>query len=87
MKRTLILIAAGALSILSFSATAEPQQLTQTNTGQLRPTGTVSVSGADDFQDLQTKLAEKAQQEGAKGFVVNSASGNNKMFGTATIYK
>lgn len=87
MKRTLILIAAGALSMLSFSATAEPQQLTQSNTGQLRAAGTVSVSGADDFQDLQTKLGEKAKEEGAKGFVVNSASGDNKMFGTATIYK
>ncbi|HEY2453906.1 MAG TPA: DUF1471 family periplasmic protein McbA [Scandinavium sp.] len=87
MKRMLILVAAGALSMLSFSASAEPQQLTQGDTGQLRPSGTVSVSGADDFEDLQTKLAEKAHEQGAKGFVVNSASGENKMFGTATIYK
>jgi MqsR-controlled colanic acid and biofilm protein A len=87
MKRMLILVAAGALSMLSFSASAEPQQLTQGDTGQLRPSGTVSVSGADDFEDLQTKLAEKAHERGAKGFVVNSASGENKMFGTATIYK
>lgn len=87
MKRMMILIAAGALSMLSFSATADTQQLKQGDTGQLRPAGTVSVSGADDFQDLQSKLAEKAQREGAKGFVVNSASGDNKMFGTATIYK
>ncbi|MDX6021194.1 YdgH/BhsA/McbA-like domain containing protein [Scandinavium sp. V105_16] len=87
MKRILVLIAASALSMLSFSASAEPQQLQQGDTGQLRSAGTVSVSGADDFQDLQTKLAEKAHQEGAKGFVVNSASGDNKMFGTATIYK
>jgi MqsR-controlled colanic acid and biofilm protein A len=87
MKRLLIVIAAGALSLLSFSVTAQPQQLTQGDTGQLRPSGTVSVSGADDFQDLQDKLAEKAKEQGAKGFVVNSASGENKMFGTATIYK
>lgn len=87
MKRILILVAAGALSMLSFSATAEPQQLMQGDTGQLRPAGTVSVSGANDFDDLQSKLAEKAHEQGAKGFVVNSASGENKMFGTATIYK
>ena len=29
----------------------------------------------------------KARQEGAKGFVVNSAGGDNHMYGTATIYK
>jgi MqsR-controlled colanic acid and biofilm protein A len=87
MKRLLLVVAAGALSMLSFSASAEPQQLMKDDTGQLRPSGTVSVSGADDFGDLQAKLAEKAQQEGAKGYVVNSASGDNKMFGTATIYK
>lgn len=87
MKRLLLLVTAGALSMLSFSASAEPQQLMKDDTGQLRPSGTVSVSGADDFNDLQAKLAEKAQQEGAKGYVVNSASGDNKMFGTATIYK
>lgn len=87
MKRMLILVAAGALSMLSFSASAEPQQLMQGDTGQLRPSGTVSVSGANDFDDLQSKLAEKAHEQGAKGYVVNSASGENKMFGTATIYK
>lgn len=87
MKRLLVLVAAGALSMLSFSASAEPQQLIKGDTGQLRAAGTVSVSGASDLGDLQDKLAEKAQEQGAKGFVVNSASGENKMFGTATIYK
>ena len=87
MKSVLILAVAATLSLLSFSVTAEPQQLMQGDTGQLRPAGTVSVSGANDFDDLQSKLAEKAHEQGAKGFVVNSASGENKMFGTATIYK
>ncbi|MBB1200030.1 DUF1471 domain-containing protein [Enterobacteriaceae bacterium 89] len=87
MKSVLILVAAAALTLISFSATADPPQLSPNQADQLRPAGTVSVSGANDFDDLQTKLAEKAQQEGAKGFVVNSASGENKMFGTATIYK
>jgi len=54
---------------------------------QLRPAGTVSVSGATNLDDLQSKLAEKAREQGATGFTVESASGDNKMFGTATIYK
>ena len=83
---TLVVIAA-ALTTASFSAMAV-QSLTQsTDTSQLRPAGTVSVSRASNLDDLQDKLAEKARQEGAKGYEINSASGNNNLFGTATIYK
>ncbi|KNC92371.1 DUF1471 family periplasmic protein McbA [Trabulsiella odontotermitis] len=87
MKRSLALIAAGVLAAFSFASQAEPQQLNRGETGQLRPAGTVSVSGASSLDDLQDKLAEKAHQEGATGYVINGASGENKMFGTATIYK
>ncbi|MGG5838656.1 DUF1471 family periplasmic protein McbA [Huaxiibacter chinensis] len=87
MKKYLTLIVAGTLATLSFSAWSV-QSLTQsTDTSQLRPAGTVSATGAANLDDLQAKLAEKAREEGAKGFVVNSASGENRMFGTATIYK
>ncbi|MBV8044301.1 DUF1471 family periplasmic protein McbA [Pluralibacter sp.] len=89
MKKTLIAIAisVGVLATLSFSVAGAPQQLTNGDTGQLRPAGTVSASGADNLDDLQAKLAEKAREQGAKGYVVDSAGGENKMFGTATIYK
>jgi MqsR-controlled colanic acid and biofilm protein A len=87
MKRSLALIAAGVLATFSFASQAEPQQLNPGQTGQLRPSGTVSVSGASNLDDLQAKLAEKAHEQGATGYVINGASGENKMFGTATIYK
>lgn len=87
MKKTLIAIAIGVLATLSFSVAGAPQQMTNGDTGQLRPAGTVSATGADNLDDLQAKLAEKAREQGAKGYVVESASGENKMFGTATIYK
>lgn len=87
MKKLLVMMAAGVLATLSFQVSAEPQQLMKGDTGQLKPAGTVSASGASDLGDLQQKLADKARAEGAKGYIVNSASGNNKMFGTATIYK
>lgn len=45
------------------------------------------MTGAANLDDLQSKLGEKAREEGAKGFVVNSAGGDNRMYGTATIYK
>ncbi|MGB7800396.1 DUF1471 family periplasmic protein McbA [Buttiauxella sp.] len=86
MKKLLYFSAVVTLATLPFiTIAAEP--LTHGNTGQLRPAGTVSVTGAANLDDLQTKLGEKAKEEGAKGFIVNSASGDERMFGTATIYK
>lgn len=87
MKKYLTLIViAGALAGASFSAWSV-ETLSHDDTGQLRPSGTVSVTGAANLDDLQAKLAEKAHEEGAKGIVVNSAGGQNRMYGTATIYK
>ncbi|HKM98073.1 MAG TPA: DUF1471 family periplasmic protein McbA [Buttiauxella sp.] len=86
MKKWLYFSAVVTLTALPFaSLAADP--LSEVNTSQLRPAGTVSVSGAANLDDLQAKLGEKAKEQGAKGFVVNSASGDERMFGTATIYK
>ncbi|HCL6098999.1 DUF1471 family periplasmic protein McbA [Enterobacter cloacae subsp. cloacae] len=88
MKKNLTLVViAGALASASFSAMAVQSLTESTDTSQLRPAGTVSASRASNLDDLQNKLAEKAREEGAKGFVVNSAGGDNHMYGTATIYK
>lgn len=88
MKTYLTLVVlAGALATASFSALSVESLTTSPDTGQLRPAGTVSVSRASNLDDLQDKLAEKAREQGAKGFVVNAAGGDNHMYGTATIYK
>ncbi|MHA0885726.1 DUF1471 family periplasmic protein McbA [Enterobacter ludwigii] len=88
MKKYLTLVVlAGVLATASFSAMAVQSLTDNTDTSQLKPAGTVSVSRASNLDDLQNKLAEKARQEGAKGFVVNAAGGDNHMYGTATIYK
>lgn len=86
MKKYLVMLAAATLAGASFTAwSIEP--LSSGDTGQLRPAGTVQASGASSLDDLQDKLAEKAREQGAKGYIVNSASGDDRMFGTATIYK
>jgi MqsR-controlled colanic acid and biofilm protein A len=87
MRKYLVMLAAATLAGASFAAWSIEPLAHGDNSGQLRPAGTVSVSGASNLDDLQSKLAEKARQEGAKGYTVDSASGDNKMFGTATIYK
>lgn len=86
MKKCFTLLAATVLTGLTFASLAA-QPITSPETGQLRASGTVSASGATNLSDLEDKLAEKAREQGAKGFVVNSAGGNNQMHGTATIYK
>lgn len=70
---------------LSHGLCAQP--MSNLDSGQLRPAGTVSATGASNLSDLEDKLAEKAREQGAKGYVINSAGGNDQMFGTATIYK
>ncbi len=86
MKKYLVMLAAASLAGASFAAWSI-ESLSNGDTSQLRPAGTVQVSGARNLDDLEDKLAEKAREQGAKGYIVNSASGDDNMFGTATIYK
>ncbi|APA43444.1 DUF1471 domain-containing protein [Escherichia coli] len=86
MKKCLTLLIATVLSGISLTAYAA-QPMSNLDSGQLRPSGTVSATGASNLSDLEDKLAEKAREQGAKGYVINSAGGNDQMFGTATIYK
>ncbi|ELM8879078.1 DUF1471 domain-containing protein [Escherichia coli] len=86
MKKCLTLLIATVLSGISVTAYAA-QPMSNLDSGQLRPSGTVSATGASNLSDLEDKLAEKAREQGAKGYVINSAGGNDQMFGTATIYK
>ncbi|MNI62352.1 Multiple stress resistance protein BhsA precursor [compost metagenome] len=71
---------------MTFASFAAPPN-TSPATGPLQASGTVSATGASSLTDLEDKLAEKAKEQGAKGFVVNAAGGKNQMYGTATIYK
>ncbi len=86
MKKLLYFSAVITLAALPF-ATLAAQEIMDNQTNQLRAVGTVSANNARNLDDLQGKLAEKAKQEGATGYVINSAGGDNHMFGTATIYK
>ena len=49
--------------------------------------GVVSAEGATMLDGLEAKLAEKAAAAGASGYSITSANNNNKMSGTAVIYK
>jgi hypothetical protein len=45
------------------------------------------VSGASDLTSLENSLAAKADAAGAKTFQIISTTGDNKLHGTAVIYK
>lgn len=86
MKKLLAFSAAIAfISFSSFGTVIQP--LTSAETAQLRPFGSVSAQGARTLDDLETKLAEKAREQGAKGYIINAAGGQNLLYGNAIIYK
>ncbi|STP21095.1 protein involved in colanic acid production [Escherichia coli] len=69
MKKCLTLLIATVLSGISLTAYAA-QPMSNLDSGQLRPAGTVSATGASNLSDLEDKLAEKAREQGAKGYVI-----------------
>ncbi len=86
MKTIKYAVAAVALSALSFGAFAvEPVSSTQAQ--DLNKIGVVSAEGATTLDGLEAKLAEKAVAAGASGYTITSTNGNNKLSGTAVIYK
>ena len=83
MKTIKYAVAAVALSALSFGAFAvEPVSTTQAQ--NMNKIGVVSAEGATTLDGLEAKLAAAA---GASGYTITSANTNNKLSGTAVIYK
>jgi MqsR-controlled colanic acid and biofilm protein A len=87
MKTSLLSLAFIALATLSFHALADMPTNAPAATGPLRPSGSVSASGASTLDDLQAQLAEKAHQQGALAWRINAAGGGNKLMGSAILYK
>ena len=86
MKTIKYAVAAIALSTLSFGAFAA-QAISPAQAQSMNKVGVVSADGATTLDGLEAKLAEKAAAAGATGYSITSANGNNKMSGTAVIYK
>ncbi|WP_313079710.1 DUF1471 family protein YbiJ [Atlantibacter sp.] len=86
MKTTKYAAAALILSTLSFGAFAA-QSINPTDTSGLNKIGVVSADGATTLDGLEAKLAAKAEAAGATSYAITSANTNNKISGTATIYK
>ncbi|WP_313069388.1 DUF1471 family protein YbiJ [Atlantibacter hermannii] len=77
---------ATVLSALSFGAFAA-KSVNPTETNGLNKVGVVSADGAMTLDGLEAKLAAKAEAAGASRYAITSANTNNKISGTAVIYK
>ena len=86
MKTIKYAAAAIALSALSFGAFAA-QSVTPAQAESMNKIGVVSAEGATTLDGLEAKLAAKADAAGATGYSITSANTNNKVSGTAVIYK
>ncbi|ASD58142.1 DUF1471 family periplasmic protein YahO [Enterobacter sichuanensis] len=54
---------------------------------QYQKIGTVNTSGEVSIDDAKKELIEKADKQGADVLVLTSGNTNNKIHGTANIYK
>ncbi|MEN0612937.1 DUF1471 family protein YbiJ [Klebsiella indica] len=86
MKTIKYTAAAIALSALSFGAFAA-QPVTSAQAASMTKIGVVSAERATTLDGLEAKLAAKADAAGATAYSITSANTNNKVSGTAVIYK
>jgi len=85
MKSLKLTLAALTLASVSFGSFAA--DLVQYQPADQQKVGVITVSGASDLTSLESSLAAKADQAGAKSFRITSAGGNNQLHGTAEIYQ
>ncbi|AIN19538.1 hypothetical protein CH54_487 [Yersinia rochesterensis] len=86
MKNIKYIIPALALSFASFASVAATQVQHAPSTG-LNQIGTISASNAGTLTELENTLTKKADEAGATSYLITSATGNNKLHGTAVIYR
>ena len=86
MKSIKFIAPALILSLTSFASVAATQVQSNQSTG-LNEIGVISASNAGTLTELENALAQQAKAAGAKSFLITSATGNNKMHGTAIIYR
>ncbi|MBU9808995.1 peroxide/acid stress response protein YhcN [Rahnella sp. C60] len=87
MKIITTIAALSLLSAVSF-ATSAAQLVTNQQAENLRPMGTISVSGVNGVpMDIRQQLSDKAESKGAKSFRVIEAYNNGAYHATAEIYQ
>ena len=84
IKTTLAII---ALSASALSYAASPQMVSRSEAASLQKIGVVSSGGFTTLDDLVASLDMKAAAAGATHYRITSATGMNKLSGTAVLYR
>ncbi|MBS1205929.1 MAG: multiple stress resistance protein BhsA [Proteobacteria bacterium] len=85
MKSIQSLIAVAVLSSLSFASMAAIE--VQSSPADQQKVGVISADAGTNLSSLESELAQKADEMGAKSFRITSVTGPNTLHGTAVIYK
>lgn len=84
---TRIIIAVAVLTSSALAFAGPPQMVTRSEAFSLQKIGTVSSGGAATLDELDASLAIKAAEAGASRYRITSASGMNRLSGTAVLYR
>ncbi len=85
MKALSTTLAALTLATLSFGSFAATQVSDQPSNSQ--EIGVISAGQASNLSALEKKLDAKASEAGATSYRITSTTGQNKLHGTAVLYR
>ncbi|KFW99063.1 membrane protein [Pectobacterium betavasculorum] len=84
MKNVKTIAAAAVLATMTFGASAA-EYVSPSQAQNLEKAGVVTAT-AQDLSSLQAQLAAKAEKAGAKAYTITSATGNDRLRGSAVIF-
>ncbi|MEM6049273.1 DUF1471 family periplasmic protein YahO [Erwinia sp. P7711] len=87
MKNIVAAVLISAVSFSSFAAEMMQKKEFEKVQDQYVKVGSISTSGETSAADAKAELSKMADAKGGDIFVLTSGNTNNKMHGTADIYK
>ncbi|MBB3307072.1 MULTISPECIES: DUF1471 family periplasmic protein YahO [Enterobacterales] len=87
MKKLMLGLVISALSFSSFAAQLMTKVEFEKVKDQYVEVGNISTSGEMDAASAKEELSKMADEKGGDIYIVTSANTNNKIYGTAIVYK
>lgn len=87
MKKTILGLFISTLTFSAFAAELMPKADFEKVQDQYEKVGSISTSGEVSQSDAKEELSKKADEKGGDIYVLTSANTENKIHGTADVYK
>ncbi|WP_431221575.1 DUF1471 family periplasmic protein YahO [Serratia sp. L9] len=87
MKKTILGLFISTLAFSTFAAELMPKADFEKVQDQYEKVGSISTSGEVSQSDAKEELSKKADEKGGDIYVLTSANTENKIYGTADVYK